>query len=47
MQAKYLVLDKETVRVVLTKAEYDILNTLVTKINKWEGLKKYTVEEIK
>ena len=47
MVAKYLVLNKEFLRQVLTKSEFDVLQIIVNKVNRLEGRKLYNVEEIK
>lgn len=43
----YLVLDRDSVKEVLTKEEILILDTLITKIREYEGYRKYEVTEIK
>ncbi|MCM3413546.1 hypothetical protein [Metabacillus litoralis] len=47
MAAKYLVLDKETVKKVLSAEEVHILDMLIDKIRNYEGYKKYEVHEYK
>lgn len=43
----YLVLDRDSIKEVLTKEEILILDTLITKIREYEGYRKYEVTEIK
>ena len=43
----YLVLDRDSIKEVLTKEEILILDTLITKIREYEGYRKYEVSEIK
>lgn len=47
VEARYLVLNKEVVRKVLTEVELKVLNVFVEKVRKYEGYKSYTVIEVK